>query len=198
MRRRHDPCPACGTSGQTEGLYCHVCGGEVTYEDEAADRRERAVRAVRGRLAYVFDALLAVALLVCLPIVLLWFWGNRAQGSTVVPFGVAALFEAEEQSVPLRGALLEVPRWPPRGPVTLSFRYALAPPGCVLRLRVLAAAGSPARFETTAPASFLLGEARMVLPPDALTGPPPLSLQLLQDEKPVSTFTLTPTGGGPP
>lgn len=197
MRRRHDPCPACGASGQTEGLYCHVCGGEVTYEDAEADRRERAVQAVRSRLTYAFDALVAFALLVCLAIVLLWFWGNTAKGSTVVPFGVAALFEADERTVPLVGGLLEAPRWPPRGPMTLSFRYALAPPGCVLRLRV-AAAGSAPGFETTAPATFLLGEARLAVPANVLSGPPPLTLQLLQDEKPVATFTLAPPEGARP
>jgi len=193
--RRHDTCPHCGATGQTTGMYCHECGADVTYEDPSADRRERLAVSVRSSVSYLFHTVVAVVLLVCLALTLLYFWGNKAKGSTLVLVGMGAALESEQVTLPLAGDTFTLPSRRPRGPLLLSFRYLLSPPGCAVAIVVRDRAGV-AMHRDTVSTSFLTGEGRFRIPVATLPSPAPYTIDIFQDAKAVTTVRLDTAAGG--
>ena len=185
--RRYDSCPKCGATGQTSGLYCHECGADVTYEDVAADQRDQMVRQVKASVSYWVHAAVALVLLLSLALVLLYFWGNKTKGATTVLVGLGAALETEQVTVPVRGDKIILPARTLRGPLMLSFRYALSPPHCRMVLQVKKKKEFKGVFWSDAkPATFVTGVCRFRVPVTKLKAP--FYLQLLQDEKPIATL----------
>lgn len=169
-------------------MYCHECGADVTYEDEAADRRDLVVRQVSKRVRWAVHAVVATVLLLSFALSLLYFWGNEAKGSTVVLLGVGAALETEQLTLSTAGSTIELPQAKCRGPLMLSFRYALAPPHCTLN--IVLRKGSRVVHRDSLPASFLTGEGRFRIPVATLP-PAPFEVDLLQGAKPIATMKLT-------
>ena len=185
--RRYESCPKCGATGQTSGLYCHECGADVTYEDLEADQHDQMVRQVKASVSYWFHAGVAVVLLVALALVLLYFWGNKTKGATTVLVGLGAALETEQVTLQVQGNKIILPAPNCRGPLMLSFRYALSPPNCRMCLTVKKRKENLSVFWSDAkPATFVTGVCRFRVPVTKLRAP--FYLQLLQDEKPIATL----------
>ncbi len=191
--RRYDRCPQCGALGQKSGMYCHECGAEVTYEDIEADKRDKLVRNVKASISYWVHAVIALVLLVTLALVLLYFWGNKTKGATTVLIGFGAALETEQVTLDVRGKTIFLPAPKCRGPLLVSFRYALSPPNCTMRLQVKRRKiNKSVVFSDAKKASFITGECRFRVPVTQLTAP--YYLELYQDEKPVAVLEAKVAG----
>jgi len=191
MARRYDICPHCKTPTGTEELYCNACGEAVTYEDLESDLRDIRTKALKKDLTYVFNAILATVLLVCFGLVLLYFWGGKAKAATTIVLNVSAALEAEETSLTIKDARLELPHWPANGPLVVSFRYALSPPNVQIVLTLKAKDSNLSLQRMQLPARFITGLAVFRIPLAQLDHTPPFNLVLSQGKKTIAKYDVT-------
>jgi hypothetical protein len=190
MIRHYERCPACKTPTEGKELYCSACGEAVSYEDHEADVREAQNERFRRSLRYFVNTLIATGLLLCLALVLLYFWGDKARAATTIIVGTSAALEAEETTCSLVKGSIHLPHWPAAGPLVLSFRYGLAPPSTTLYVDLLAEDREKVVATYQLPARFLFGEAVFRLALAEIDEPLPLIVRLRQGKKFIVDYEL--------